>query len=85
MEQDKYFGLYIAGRLEDLQEADRNLGLRYEFRVRDDGALRPRSHRILQAARPTPLNDAARANYAKNPMPELPVSSFRGNGRTHLR
>ncbi len=29
---------------------------------------------------PNPLNDAAKANYAKNPIPELPPSQFAAMG-----
>ena len=79
VEQDKYFGLYIADDWKISKKLTLNLGLRYEFES-------PMTERFDRAAihfagtTPNPLNDAARANYAKNPMPELPVASFQAMG-----
>ena len=84
VEQDKYFGDLLRRRLEGLPEADLNLGLRYEYES-------PMTERFDRSAihfagsTPNPLNDAARANYAKNPIPELPGRQLPGHGRPHLR
>lgn len=56
-----------------------NFGLRYEYES-------PMTERFDRAAIhfagscPSPLNDAARANYARNPMPELAAADFRAMG-----
>ena len=79
VEQDKYFALYIADDWKVSKKLTLNLGLRYEYES-------PMTERFDRAAihfagtTPNPLNDAARANYAKNPMPELPVASFQAMG-----
>ncbi len=51
------------------------LGLRYEF----TGPVTDRYNRTTinyNYSVPSPINDAVRANYAKNPIPERPLSSF---------
>ncbi len=56
-----------------------NLGLRFEYES-------PMTERFNRSAigyagtTPNPLNDAAKANYAKNPIPELPPSQFAAMG-----
>ena len=79
VEQDKYFALYFADDWKITKKLTVNLGLRYEYES-------PITERFDRAAihfagtTPNPLNDAARANYAKNPVPELPVEKFQALG-----
>lgn len=79
MEQDKYFALYFQDDWKLSSKLTVNLGLRYEYET-------PITERFNRSAihfagdTPNPLNDAARANYAKNPIPELPASQFRAYG-----
>ena len=56
-----------------------NLGLRYEL----EGPLTDRYNRSVRGFDyqvTSPLEAAARANYAQNPIPELPLAQFRVNG-----
>ncbi len=79
VEQDKYFGLYLADDWKVSRKLTVNLGLRYEYES-------PITERFNRGAvhfagnTPNPLNDAARANYAKNPIPELPLDKFQALG-----
>ncbi len=79
VEQDKYWALYFADDWKVNRKLTVNLGLRYEYES-------PMTERFDRAAihfagtTPNPLNDAARANYAKNPIPELPVANFQALG-----
>ncbi|MCC6262145.1 MAG: carboxypeptidase regulatory-like domain-containing protein [Bryobacterales bacterium] len=93
MEQDKYFALYVHDDWKVSRKLTLNLGVRWELET-------PITERFNRAAvgfagdTPNPLNDAARANYAKNPIPELPLANFQvmggqtfanvgSNGRTY--
>lgn len=79
VEQDKYFALYIQDDWKVNHKLTLNLGVRWELET-------PITERFNRAAvgfagdTPNPLNDAARANYAKNPIPELPVANFKAMG-----
>lgn len=79
VEQDKYFALYFADDWKVSRKLTVNLGLRYEYES-------PMTERFDRAAihfagsTANPLNDAARANYALHPIPELPVSQFAAMG-----
>jgi hypothetical protein len=79
VEQDQYWGLYVHDDWKVSRKLTVNLGLRYELET----PITERFDRaVTQFAFGTanPLNDAARANYAKNPIPELPVSQFKAYG-----
>jgi hypothetical protein len=79
VEQDKYFALYLADDWKINRKLTMNIGLRYEYES-------PVTERFDRGAvhyafgTPNPLNDAARANYAKNPIPELPAAQFQAIG-----
>ncbi len=79
VEQDKYFALYFQDDWKISRKLSVNLGLRYEYES-------PITERFDRAAihfagtTPNPLNDAARANYARNPIPELAAADFRAMG-----
>jgi hypothetical protein len=78
-EQDKYFALYIHDDWKITQKLTLNLGLRYELET----PITERYNRSVKSFaydQVNPLDAAARANYARNPIPELPVSQFRAMG-----
>lgn len=56
-----------------------NAGLRYEYESPTTERYN-RSIRGFDAATPNPVEPAARSNYAKSPIPEVPVSAFRVMG-----
>lgn len=79
VEQDKYFSLYFQDDWKVSKKLTVNLGVRWELET-------PITERFDRSAigfagtTPNPLNDAARANYAKNPIPELAPADFRAMG-----
>ncbi len=79
IEQDKYWAFYFQDDWKVNRKLSVNLGLRYEYES-------PMTERFDRAAihfagtTPSPLNDAARANYARNPIPELAPADFRAMG-----
>ena len=82
--QDKYLGLYIHDDFRLSNRLTLNIGLRYEY----EWPLTERFDRLVAGfafGESSPIEAAARANYARNPLPELPASQFfvRG-GQTFL-
>ena len=77
--QDKYFGLYLHDDFKVTRKLTVNLGVRYEL----EAPLTERFDRLVAGFafdQSNPLEAAARANYARNPIPELPVDQFRVRG-----
>jgi len=74
--QNTFYGLYFQDDFRVTSKLTLNLGLRWEY----EGPVTERFNRF--AARfdnttPNPIEPAAKANYAKSPIPELPVADFR--------
>lgn len=79
VEQDKYWALYLHDDWKVSKNLTVNLGLRYEY----ESPITERFNRSaigFAGTTPNPLNDAARANYARNPIPELSPNDFRAIG-----
>ncbi|MBI1898251.1 MAG: TonB-dependent receptor [Acidobacteria bacterium] len=77
--QDRYWGIYIHDDLKLTSKLSLNLGLRYELEL----PFTERYDRLVSgfdASTSNPIEAAARANYARAPIPELPVEAFRVRG-----
>jgi len=78
-EQDKYFGLYLQDDYKVSPRLTVNLGLRYEL----ESPVTERFNRSVAHfafGESSPIEAQARANYARNPIPELPADQFRVRG-----
>jgi len=78
-EQSNVFGFYIQDDYKMSRRLTVNLGLRYEY----DSPITERYNRAVTGFafdQTNPISAQATANYARNPIPELPVSAFRVNG-----
>jgi hypothetical protein len=77
--QDKFFGFFLQDDFKVTQKLMLNLGLRYELET----PITERYDRLVAGfafGQSNPLEAAAQANYARNPIPELPASQFRVQG-----
>ncbi|MBL8215406.1 MAG: TonB-dependent receptor, partial [Bryobacterales bacterium] len=77
--QDKYFAGYFQDDWRVTQKLTLNLGLRLEY----ESPVTERFNRSVtqfDASTPNPIAAQAIANYARNPIPEIPASAFRANG-----
>jgi hypothetical protein len=75
-EQDKYTGVYLQDDWKVTRKLTVNLGLRVEHESPiTERFNRSAAHFAFGTA--NPLQAAAQANYARAPIPELPVSQFR--------
>ena len=78
-EQDKYLGLYIQDDWKVSEKLTLNLGLRVE----NESPITERFDRSVtqfDATSANPIERQAIANYARSPIPELPVSQFAVKG-----
>ncbi|MBI3696816.1 MAG: TonB-dependent receptor [Acidobacteria bacterium] len=75
-EQEKFFAFYFHDDWKISKKLTLNLGLRYEYET----PLTERFDRSVKGfayGASNPIEAAARANYARSPIPELPVDQFR--------
>ena len=92
-EQNLHYSLYLQDDWKVSRRFTVNLGLRWEMETPITERF-DRSVAGFAFGTPNPINDQARANYAKNPIPELAADQFRilggltfvnvgGNGRNY--
>jgi carboxypeptidase family protein/TonB-dependent receptor-like protein len=77
--QDKFFGFFMQDDFKLSPKLTLNLGLRYELET----PITERFDRLVAGFafdQANPLEAAARATYALDPIPELPVAQFRALG-----
>ncbi|MDX1984853.1 MAG: TonB-dependent receptor, partial [Bryobacteraceae bacterium] len=77
--QSRYLGFYIHDDFKLTRKLTLNLGLRYE----KETPLTERYDRMVGGFaenEPSPIEAQARANYARSPIPELPLDQFRVRG-----
>jgi hypothetical protein len=77
--QSKFMALYLHDDFKITPRFTMNLGLRYER----EWPITERYDRLVAGFAfdtPNPVDAQARANYARNPIPELPVDQFRAMG-----
>ena len=78
-EQIKIWAFYLQDDWKINRKFTLSLGLRYEV----PSPLTERFNRSVRGfefAAPSPIEEQARANYANNPIPEVPVSQFQARG-----
>ena len=77
--QNKYFAVFIQDDWKVNTRLTINLGLRYELET----PITERYNRLVAGfdnTTPSPVDAQARANYALNPIPEVPANAFRALG-----
>ena len=78
-EQDQFFGLFLQDDFKVSPRLTLNLGVRYEYET----PVTERYNRSVEHFafdQSNPIEAQARANYARAPIPELPVDQFRVRG-----
>ena len=78
-EQSTFFSLFLQDDWKLSPKLTLNVGLRWEY----DSPITERYNRSLRSFDPTvasPISAQALANYARNPIPELPAAQFRTPG-----
>lgn len=74
-QQSRFFGFYAQDDWKVTRTLTLNLGLRYEIEAPITERF-DRTTRGFDFNTANPIQEAARANYARNPIPELPVAQF---------
>jgi len=77
--QSAFAGLYIQDDWRVSRRLTVNMGLRWEYEMAPTERF-DRMVRRFDFETPSPIEPAARANYAKAPIPEVPVEAFRTLG-----
>jgi hypothetical protein len=77
--QDKFIGIYVQDDWKISRKLSVGLGLRYELELPTTERYN-RYNRGYDFTTPNPIQDAARAKYAQNPITEVPVASFQTIG-----
>src|SRR6185436_10419707 len=78
-QQSKYWGFFVQDDWRVTTKLTLNLGLRYEYET----PVTERYNRTIRGfdfATANPISQQALANYSRNPIPQVPVSSFRTVG-----
>ena len=73
--QDKYLGIFVHDDYKIAKKLTLNLGIRFEY----ESPMTERFNRLVSGfatQTANPIADAAKANYALAPIPELPVDRF---------
>ena len=78
-QQDKYFGIFLHDDFKLTSRLTLNLGLRYEYEAPVTERF-DRSVAHFAFDQQNPVAAQAKANYARNPIPGLPVSQFQVPG-----
>ncbi|MBM3785260.1 MAG: carboxypeptidase regulatory-like domain-containing protein [Acidobacteria bacterium] len=79
--QNKFLGLYVHDDWKYSRNLTFNIGIRYELETPVTERY-DRLQAFFDQTTPNPVNGAARANYARNPIPDLPAASFQALGGT---
>jgi hypothetical protein len=77
--QEQYYGIYLQDDWKVNSKLTLNLGLRYELET----PLTERFNRLVAGfayGQSNPIEAQAQANYAKNPIPEIPPGQFKVQG-----
>ena len=77
--QDKFFGVFVQDDWKISPRLTIGLGLRYEIELPTTERYN-RYNRGYDFNTPNPIQAAAQANYAQNPINEVPVGSFKTTG-----
>jgi Carboxypeptidase regulatory-like domain/TonB dependent receptor len=78
-ESSKYAALFVQDDWKVSRKLTVNLGMRYELEVPTTERYN-RANRGFDFNTTNPIQAAAQANYARNPIPEIPANAFQLNG-----